>query len=405
MRANILTMTEARFKQLLDRWLHAHLTPEELDEFLASLQFPVAEKVLGASIITDLQKAHLSMAREDRKDSEVVEKILQKLDLHSGTIKSRKPYILPVKYWLAAASVLAAVLLAGYFIGSRESSPLAESHTDSLDTILNVTAPIRSFAVLTMPDGSTIDVNGLKDSIALPQYGVLLKRFSNGEIQYLPLNGNAMEPVMARADNPKRSQPLSLRLADGSTVLLNAASSISYPVVFAGTERKVTVTGEAYFEVAKDPRRKFIVSTGYATTEVLGTHFNVRAYEDEQYAKVTLLEGAVNVLNNKTGTVNRLKPNQQARLNAASDLIKDIDPDEVMAWKSDILSFNSSDVMTIMNELSHWYGVNIRYTGKIPDKSFSGRISRSTDLANVLEVLKQSGINIQFKDQTIIVSP
>jgi ferric-dicitrate binding protein FerR (iron transport regulator) len=210
-------------------------------------------------------------------------------------------------------------------------------------------------------------------------------------------------------------------LSDGSKVWLNAASSIRFPAVFSGKERRVELTGEAYFEVAKDASKPFriYVSEGAsgaqrgALVEVLGTYFNINAYSDEQVLKTTLLEGSVKVspLHASTPTIHTsriLIPGQQAQITARSlhsggIQVQNVDINEVMAWKNNMFNFNRADIQTIMRQIARWYDVEVVYKGAAPVRNFSGKINHSTDLSTVLKILEQSGIRFQLEGKKIIV--
>ncbi|HKO82211.1 MAG TPA: FecR domain-containing protein, partial [Chitinophagaceae bacterium] len=198
---------------------------------------------------------------------------------------------------------------------------------------------------------------------------------------------------------PRGSRPLQLTLTDGTKIWLNAAASIIYPVVFSGDERKVQITGEAYFEVAKDATRKFYVSANGIETEVLGTHFNINAYEDETNVKITLLEGSINV--SAPGSLQHLAPGQQAKWENKGTIkvLNDVDTDEVMAWKEGVFDFNGMDMKSVMRQLARWYNVEVEYQGKIKEIHFSGIINRSNNISQVLKMLQSTG-GIGFRVET-----
>ncbi len=189
-----------------------------------------------------------------------------------------------------------------------------------------------------------------------------------------------------------------MTLNDGSKVWLNAGSSITYPVAFVGDERKVTITGEAYFEVAKNAGMPFRVKINESTEiEVLGTHFNVNAYADEASINTTLVEGSVRVTANKK--VQLLSPGQQAQVNAnAINLIKDADVAQVLAWKDGLFSFKDADLPTVMRQLARWYDVEVQYEGAIPEKEFNGKIGKTLTLNQVLRVLTKTHVNYRIEN-------
>jgi len=200
-----------------------------------------------------------------------------------------------------------------------------------------------------------------------------------------------------------RAAQYQLVLPDGSKVWLNAASSIHYPTAFAGKERKVEITGEAYFEVAQDARLPFIVKTNGMEVKVLGTHFNVNAYEDEAMVRTTLLEGAV--LMTKDAATALLQPGEQAQLTKAGDLklVHNADIAEAVAWKNGLFQLNSADVPAIMRQMARWYDVEIVYEEGVPDGHISGKVPRGMNLSQVLEIFEVSGVHFKIEGRKIIV--
>jgi ferric-dicitrate binding protein FerR (iron transport regulator) len=194
-----------------------------------------------------------------------------------------------------------------------------------------------------------------------------------------------------------------LVLPDGSKVWLNASSSIHFPTAFAGHERNVELTGEAYFEIAKNKQKPFHVNVNGMQVEVLGTHFNVNAYGDEGAIKTSLLEGSVKI---KKGNISGLlKPGQQGVLKKNStDLeIKNADMNEAIAWKNGLFEFDGADIKSIMREIGRWYDVDVVYAGKVPDRRFEGKISRDAQLSDVLKILALSNVKFSVEGKKIIV--
>jgi transmembrane sensor len=194
-------------------------------------------------------------------------------------------------------------------------------------------------------------------------------------------------------------------LPDGSRVWLNAASSVRFPVAFTGKERRVEMTGECYFEVAKDPSRPFQVGIGVNTVEVLGTHFNINAYADEDVVATTLLEGAVKIETIKKETI--LRPGQQALIdkNGETKFIDAANLDEAVAWKNGLFSFHAMQIGPLMRQVSRWYDVQVRYEGNI-SYHFNATIERREDITKLLKLLEGTG-NVHFtvEGKTITVKP
>jgi ferric-dicitrate binding protein FerR (iron transport regulator) len=198
-----------------------------------------------------------------------------------------------------------------------------------------------------------------------------------------------------------------MTLSDGTKVWLNAASSITYPTAFFGKERSVTITGEAYFEVAKDPVRPFRVKTNDLDIAVLGTSFNINAYPDEPASKTTLVEGSVRV---SRGNVSQLlRPGQQARVKDGHvSLIPDADLEQVLAWKNGLVKLTGASIQDVMRQVSRWYDVDIQYEGNLDKAVFVGIVSRQQDLSKLIQVLEATGYvhcTLDQKNKIIIVKP
>jgi transmembrane sensor len=198
-------------------------------------------------------------------------------------------------------------------------------------------------------------------------------------------------------ETPKGGQ-YRIDLPDGTMVWLNAGSSLRYPNRFAGQERKVALTGEAYFEVAKNKQMPFRVVSGKQVVEVLGTHFNINAYTDEASVKTTLLEGSVNVLLQETHQSELLNPGQQAvvKYNGSSIVVQPVKVEEAVAWKNGYFMFVDADLESIMRQLARWYDVEVAYEGNLGSLKFGGMVSRSKSIAQTLRILELTG-NVRFK--------
>jgi transmembrane sensor len=192
-----------------------------------------------------------------------------------------------------------------------------------------------------------------------------------------------------------------MTLSDGTQVWLNAGSSVTYPVAFTGYERKVMITGEAYFEVAHNAAKPFIVSKGAMSVKVLGTHFNVNAYDDEAAIKVTLLEGSVEVSNAKVKQL--LKPDQQAEVNSMIAINDNVNIDAVMAWKNGFFHFGNTGFGDVMKQVSRWYDVEVVYSGQVPERTFGGEIPREANLSQLIQILNESKINCRVEGKKLII--
>lgn len=263
-------------------------------------------------------------------------------------------------------------------------------------------APGSNKAILTLANGKTIVLDSVHNGIIANEGSTDISKLDDGSIAYNEskiLTGDVMYNLLS---TPRGGQ-YRLMLPDGSLVWLNAASSIRYPTRFSGNERDVEITGEAYFEVAKDPLRPFQVSTAGMRVQVLGTHFNINAYSDEPSVKTTLLEGVVKISTYDGSSV--LKPGQQAQLskNMGLKIFNDVDINDVVAWKNGYISFKSADIKTIMRQISRWYNIDVEYDGNITERSFTGEISRSSNLSELLKILQESNIHFKLEGKKLIV--
>jgi transmembrane sensor len=206
-----------------------------------------------------------------------------------------------------------------------------------------------------------------------------------------------------------------MALADGSHVWLNAGSSVTFPIAFVGNERKVSVTGEAYFEVAplrlrSGQKKPFKVVKDKMEVTVLGTHFNVSAYDDEPAVEITLLEGSVKVEDQSVpqGGSNRqsaiLKPGQQAQVKNEIRVVDDVDLDLIMAWKNGLFAFKATSLDEVMRQIARWYNVEVKYEGEIPNRQFGGKIHRDANISQVLKILEESNVHYKISNKEILIS-
>lgn len=264
-------------------------------------------------------------------------------------------------------------------------------------------APGGNKAVLTLADGSKLDLNGIKNGALTAQPGAHIIKQS-GQLAYNAAtdNSSSIQVGYNTLTTPKGGQ-YQLTLIDGTKVWLNAASSLRFPTAFSGSERVVELNGEAYFEVAHNSKQPFKVKTAGQLVQDIGTQFDVNSYPDEDAVTTTLIEGSVKIYDAKGQTL--IKPGQQYLLknSGLSEVKDDVNIDEVTAWKSGMFQFNNADIKTIMRQIGRWYNVDVEYAGQIPASTYHGRISRNSNASTVLKILELSGINFTIEGRTIIV--
>ncbi|WP_438940080.1 FecR family protein, partial [Chitinophaga hostae] len=239
------------------------------------------------------------------------------------------------------------------------------------------------------------------------QGNVNILKLDSGRLAYSAAASKTVDAPTFNILTTPRGGQFRVILPDGSRVWLNAASSIRFPTTFIGKERRVELSGEAYFEVEEDNNMPFIVGlNGEGQVLVLGTHFNINAYNDEGLQKTTLLEGAVLVT--AGGHRQMLRPGEQAQVqpaNASAGItVRQTDVEEVLAWKNGYFQFNQADLRAVMRQLARWYDVEISYEGSVPESKFWGDISREANITDVLKVLEKSGVHFRLEGKKIIVT-
>ena len=319
-------------------------------------------------------------------------------------------------YLQIAASVLVLFLFSTtiYFyrssLASKSQLPTAQRVSKLEDK-----QPAKNIAILTLGNNSQIVLDDASNGEIAQEGGVSILKTDKGELVYKIRNSNNLSTNDLNKYNTI-STPMGGKfkviLPDGSLVLLNAASTLKYPVHFDEKLRKVSFTGEAYFEIAKleDKRKKrvpFYVYSNDQIVEVLGTHFNINSYDNEEYSKTTLLEGSVKIINEKSAaTAKILKPGQQAVIKRGDIQTKILIADEAqaLAWKDGYFLFKNTNIKDVVNELERWYNVDIQYEDAMEFESITGYISRNVKISSVLKMLQLSGIvNYEINGSKIII--
>ncbi|NQX39405.1 FecR protein [Pedobacter steynii] len=318
----------------------------------------------------------------------------------------------PVRLWpriAVAAMILTTLSVAVYFYNEYRSTQ--SEQTFAANQIL----PGGNKAVLTLGDGRKITLDDAANGELLLQSGIKISKTADGQLVYTILKEETeVSPGQSASFNTietPRGGQYQVNLSDGTTVWLNSASSLKYQTVFSGNERKVELRGEGYFEVAHQSGKPFIVKTNHQQIAVLGTHFNVNAYEDEQAVKTTLLEGSVRVersvvsAGKKTGFI-YLKPGQQSVLTERAIDIQEVDTKSVIDWKDGRFIFKEEDIKSVMRKLARWYDFEVVYQGNLEGLHFGGKVSRSKSLKDALKVLTLTGdVHFKVEGRRITVMP
>jgi hypothetical protein len=305
-------------------------------------------------------------------------------------------YRQPIFRMVTAASVLFVIFLGTYFYVTKPSSKTLVNQSIVKKDVI---APSSSKATITLANGQIVELDAISTGTLVASQGAVnVMKTEDGQIVY---RGTSKEMAYNTLYNPRGSKVISLRLNDGTIVWLNSQSSIRYPVAFVGEDRQVEITGEAYFEVAKNLSKKFIVASNGLNIVVLGTHFNVNSYNDNKNIKVTLLEGSVKII--KGGGTYILKPGQQAQVANEIQVFNGANIESVMAWKNGFFSFSGTSVEELMSILGRWYNVEIVFNKSIPNRQFGGQIATSANLSQVVKVLNESELKCALIDGKLVI--
>ncbi|MBB6235889.1 hypothetical protein HDC90_000489 [Pedobacter sp. AK013] len=373
-----------RYRYLASKWLDHSITDDELREFNdwynTNLETPLnipssfaaSEQVLEARILQKLN------------DTLEVNAITEDSKYKNGSIKIGWPMRIAI-----AASILIALGTGLWFYQNQNIEPQLQAviHTDI--------PPGKNTAMLTFSNGAIIQLSDTRKAVFVNHNKLT---YNDGSVAGLGTQDRDIAAgELITAVTPKGGT-YQVILSDGTHVWLNADSKLSFPSQFTSNKREVSLSGEAYFEVAKNKAKPFVVNYGKAEVEVLGTHFNIMAYKDETASKVTLLEGAVKINNGAEKVV--LKPGQQAEISERAGqgiiLNNDIDTEQAVAWKDGYFMFANEPVESIMRKIERWYDVSIIYQDNLQDKALWGTVSRYKNVSEVLKRLELTGV-VRFK--------
>lgn len=313
----------------------------------------------------------------------------------------------------AAAAILLIMLAGGVYLllTTNSNSSVRERIVEVKPQPVNDITPGGNKAFLILADGSSIILDSAANGIISQQGNIRVQKLENGLLSYI-VNGQVVaenDEAFYNIISTPRGGQYQVTLSDGTRVWLNAASSIRFPVVFTGKERRVEITGEVYLEVAKNKAMPFKVKVATSEIEVLGTHFNVNAYDDEASIKTTLLEGLVKVsvpASAGNQSLKFLRPGQQSGIDKAGkiNVLNNADTEEAVAWKNGRFQFKSADLKSILRQISRWYDVDIVYKGNI-NLHFTGQLTRNENVSKVFEMLALTGeVRFKIEGKKIIVS-
>jgi ferric-dicitrate binding protein FerR (iron transport regulator) len=387
-----------QFLKILEKYRAGNASAEEMD-FLDTYY-----KVFGLrpDYTSGMEEGKRIILKEDLKNS-IIENIST---YRKATIQKGKRTIYKWSISVAATLIICGLWFFYYpqkiesyqVIKSvkKDSSIISKAEVAPKDDIV----PGGNKAVLTLANGKKINLTDVNIGTLAEQSNVQITKIADGQLVYSILSDQKVIDDQKNQNNTietPRGGRYQMRLPDGTNVWLNSASRLTFPSSFSSlSKRKVELSGEAYFEVAKDRSRPFVVKTILQEVEVLGTHFNISSYEDESSVKTTLIEGSVKIVA-KNGSDKILKPGQQSVLTADNITVENIsEGQQALAWKNDQFVFESNDIQYVMRMISRWYNVEVEYVGAIPENKFGGAISKFENISEVLKSLESTG-RVKFK--------
>lgn len=373
-------------KLLFERYLNNHASREETAELFQYFQDTNNKEALEQMIENQLE----SRDKEELIDKMILDRVFGKIDLDT------EPQNITSPTWYKITGVAAAIILIisiSYLFLNRST------YTDHTATIIE---PGRDKATLVLSSGKTIVLEDVANGKLTEELGTTIEKTEKGGINY-KIEGNTDVRIAMNLLNVPKGGQFQITLSDGTKVWLNSNSSLKYPSAFSTSERRVELTGEAYFEVSKNKQKPFIVETSLQKVEVLGTKFNINAYDDESSTQTSLAEGSVRVSCKNNTTL--LKPGQQSTLTDQNIAVRSINLDQVLDWKNGDFNFSNNNLKEIMRKISRWYNIEVIFEGPISQETYVAQISRKKRLNDVLRALQLSGsIKYSIRNNKLYIS-
>jgi len=388
--------TRQRINNLFEKYLNGTCTQTEWEELLILIDGLTREEF--ELLNTPLQQlwhqagtGELPSRSKTADRERIYTNIVNSDQVPEATVRSIK-----WRTWAAAAVLTGVFITVGIYY---------KYNLKPQQTIVKSIAPEKikpgiNKAILTLANGKQVVLDSAANG-ARYQQGKAIALNQNGALSYNITSDEKAAPGYNDVTTA-RANEYQLTLADGTKVWLNASSSLHFPTAFNTSSRTVELKGEAYFEVAKDKTKPFHVMVNGAEVVVLGTHFNINAYDDESELKTSLLAGSVKINSHNKSSL--LKPGQEANVTRNGELnIADANVELAVAWKNGFFQFDKASLPAIMRQIGRWYDLDIVYSGKIPDRLFKGKIQRSLPLSGILNILKKGNVNFKLNSHTLTV--
>jgi transmembrane sensor len=388
-----------RIEELLQKFAAETCTKAELLEILQFFHDEEKASILVETSMIKIWSESGTASPASISKEEIYKNVLETVGLTNQEEPALKKHV-PILRWLwAAACIFLLVGLTGYLL-FRE--PGIENGRGAKVTGEVMVEPGKSGAFLVSTDGSKVMLDTLDNGVIALQNGtkVILQ---NGQLVY---KDNSNEKIISyNTISTPNGRQFNIQLQDGTLAWLNSGSSIHFPTTFVGKNRIVKVTGEVYFEVSKNSDRPFIVNVDDRhEVVVLGTHFNINAYHNESSINTTLVEGSVQIKKGSSSAL--LQPGEQAKVTDEIKVKKDINTQQVIAWKNGVFNFEGASIEEVMKQLARWYDLEVIYEKGIPDIRFGGEMRRDLPLSELLKALEMSKVHFRIETgRKLIVLP
>lgn len=378
-RPNIMTSEE--YMTLYEKFIAGTITP---DEQKALFDYRDGFKLVDSQLIIN---------DEEYIKNRVFNKIILKTSSRSEKIASLRTW------WFAAAVILISITSGIIF-----NKHFKQNKTNEVVSSQKI-KPVSNAPVLTLSNGSKISLHQVRNGVLFTDRKILIRKLKNSQLEYEQINASDVSALGRNTLSIPRGGQYQVTLVDGTKVWLNAETSLSYSTNFSGKERIVELKGEAYFEVAKNEKKPFIVKANGVDVKVLGTHFNVNAYERDP-VKTTLFEGSVRLTSKNSNVI--LKPGQQAIASedVSGIVVNEVKLSQAAAWKSGYFAFQDDNIIEIMKQIRRWYDIDVEYRGDVTNKTFGGIYSKDKDLPELLNGLELTGLlHFKIEGRRVIVLP
>lgn len=400
---SIPSMNEAteRFSLLLNHYLQKTIRPAELRELSTLLDTLDQEEI--ASVLEKIyQNIPVSASPMAELQSETILANIIKQGKVQQALENRRPKKVLRLFLKAAAAAIFVGLACGLIFLRKKTNQPALVANDKTQQPADI-SPGSNKATLTMSNGATIVLTNSPNGILARNGNTAIKKINDGQLIFEPHQATTdiETPDDWNIISTPRGGEYQLVLPDGSKVWLNAESSLKFPSHFKGKQRSVVLTGEAYFEIAKNTRQVFKVATAQMEVQVLGTDFNLADYGGNGISKTTLINGAVKIKSGKQTQL--LKPGQQIQLtrNKQLKLIPHADIETEIAWKNGLFRFKDASIQQVMEQVARWYDIEVTYDNEHAKKLFNGSISRNVNLSGLLNMLAYTGVNYEIKGRKV----